>query len=78
MSILEEARRKQIELGTWFETPLHPLPLDQHRLIGYELGTCPTAESTAFGVINLPLHERVTSGEAERIVDFVISHAAPA
>ena len=77
-NILEQSRRMQIELGSWFETPLHPLPLDYHHIVAYQLGTCPMAESTAAKVINLPVHERVTQAEAERIVDFVLSHASPA
>jgi dTDP-4-amino-4,6-dideoxygalactose transaminase len=77
-NILEQSRRMQIELGSWFETPLHPLPLDYHHKVAYQLGTCPIAESTAAKVINLPLHERVSQAEAERIVDFVLSHASPA
>jgi perosamine synthetase len=75
--VLEESRRAKIEMGSWFETPLHPLPLSAHHIVGYELGSCPVAESTAATVINLPLHERVTEAEAERILHFVHSRASP-
>ncbi|RMF88550.1 MAG: hypothetical protein D6736_10225, partial [Nitrospinota bacterium] len=74
---LEAACRAQIELGSWFETPLHPIPLHAHARVGYRLGSCPVSEATAAQVINLPLHERVTSDDAERIVRFLLSHSAP-
>jgi dTDP-4-amino-4,6-dideoxygalactose transaminase len=74
-TLLEKARHAGIELGTWFETPLHPLPLNDHHLAAYQIGSCPVAESTANSVVNLPLHDRVTRPEAERIVQFVLAHA---
>jgi dTDP-4-amino-4,6-dideoxygalactose transaminase len=74
-SLVEQARRVGIELGTWFETPLHPLAPSDHHRAGYHMGSCPVAESTAAGIVNLPLHSRVTGVEAERIVQFVLAHA---
>lgn len=74
-ALLENARHSGIELGTWFETPLHPLPLSRHDLAAYQVGSCPVAESTAASVVNLPLHGRVTEPEAEKIVQFVLAHA---
>jgi perosamine synthetase len=76
--VLKESSRAGIELGSWFETPLHPLPLADHHLIDYQLGSCPVAESTTAKVINLPLHERVTRSDAARISEFVLSHTSPA
>jgi dTDP-4-amino-4,6-dideoxygalactose transaminase len=74
-ALMEKARHAGIELGTWFETPLHPLALSEHYLAAYQIGSCPVAESTAASVINLPLHGRVTRPEAERIIQFVLVHA---
>jgi dTDP-4-amino-4,6-dideoxygalactose transaminase len=75
LGFVKMACRASIEIGTWFETPLHPLPLSRHHLAAYEIGSCPIAESTAAHVINLPLHGRVTQPAAERIVQFVLTHA---
>jgi perosamine synthetase len=75
--VLKEASSVGIELGSWFETPLHPLSLADHHLVDYQLGSCPVSESTASKVINLPLHERVSRSDAGRIVQFVLSHASP-
>jgi dTDP-4-amino-4,6-dideoxygalactose transaminase len=73
-ALLEKARLARIELGTWFETPLHPLPLSAHHLAAYRAGSCPIAEATAASVVNLPLHDRVSWIEAERIVQFILTH----
>jgi len=76
--VLQKAKHARVEIGSWFDTPLHPLPLSEHDLIGYQLGSCPIAETTCNNVINLPLHDRVDSAEAERVVNFLISEASPA
>jgi dTDP-4-amino-4,6-dideoxygalactose transaminase len=74
--LLAAARRTGVEIGSWFETPLHPLRLSDHHLVAYRLGSCPIAEATAASVINLPLHARVSRAEADRVVRFVSAHAA--
>ena len=77
VKLLEESRRANIELGSWFETPLHPLLLSQHSLVDYRLGSCPVAEFTAATAINLPLHNRVSQADAEKIVEFIVARAKP-
>lgn len=74
-ALLKLAADNQIELGSWFETPLHPIPLESHINFGYELGCCPVTELTAQRVVNLPVHPKVSKEEANRIVDFFIKHA---
>jgi dTDP-4-amino-4,6-dideoxygalactose transaminase len=76
LALVEKARHVRVELGTWFETPLHPLPVSDHHLAGYHVGSCPIAEATAASVVNLPLHDRVTMSEAERIMRFIVGNAA--
>jgi len=64
-AVLQEAARKGIEIGSWFESPLHPAetPLERY---GYRLGQCPHAELAAQEVVNLPTHARVSERVAER------------
>ena len=68
--LLQRARDAGIEMGSWFESVLHPMhgPLDRY---GYRAGMCPSAERTATEVVNLPLHRRVSLDEAKRIAEFV-------
>lgn len=77
-ALLHAARRAQVELGTWFETPLHPTPLNRHAPFGYTPGQCPNAEATAERIVNLPLHDRVTDDEADRVLEFFVAHATGA
>lgn len=78
LELLDRARQARVELGAWFETPLHPTPLERHANFGYQLGQAPQSEQAAGQVVNLPLHSRVTEEEAQRIVKFFIEHAAEA
>ncbi len=67
---LARAAKAGVELGSWFECPLHPIetPLTSY---DYELGMCPEAEKAAREVVNLPLHPRTSEKTIERSVDFI-------
>jgi len=67
---LAEAAKTGIELGSWFECPLHPIetPLAAY---DYELGMCPEAERASNEVVNLPLHLRANEKTAKRTVEFI-------
>jgi len=68
--LLAKAQVERIELGSWFESVLHPISESLDRF-GYSVGSCPRAERVANEVVNLPLHEGVSTEEAARIVDFL-------
>jgi perosamine synthetase len=72
---LAEAPKAGIELGSWFECPLHPIetPLASY---DYKIGMCPEAEKAANEVVNLPLHPRVGKKTAKRTVEFLAKFAA--
>ena len=67
---LAEAASAGVELGSWFECPLHPIetPLEAY---GYKIGMCPEAEKACAEVVNLPLHPRVSEKTVKRTVDFI-------
>lgn len=67
---LEEAAGAGIELGSWFECPLHPLetPLEAY---GYKIAMCPEAEKASNEVVNLPVHPRVSKRTAKKTVEFI-------
>ncbi len=67
---LAVAESSRIELGEWFEHPLHPAGCALTGL-NWQEDYCPTAVTAAKEVINLPVHPRITFKEAQRIVDFV-------
>ncbi len=67
---LAEAAQAGVELGSWFECPLHPIetPLAPY---GYQEGMCPEAEKASREVVNLPLHPRAGEKTVHRTVDFI-------
>jgi len=67
---LAQASKAGIELGSWFECPLHPIetPLASY---DYNLGMCPEAEKAAREVVNLPLHTRANEKTAVKTVEFI-------
>jgi perosamine synthetase len=71
-----EAPRHRVELGTWFECPLHPIetPLAQY---DYTPGQCPVAEQASQEVVNLPMHPRAGQATARRSVALVAGIGRP-
>ena len=69
---LAEAPAHGVEIGSWFECPLHPQETPLY-LYDYEPGMCPVAEKASEEVINLPLHPRVTEKDARKTVAFIAS-----
>ena len=67
---IETAASAGVELGSWFECPLHPVetPLEKY---DYIPGMCPVAEKASKETVNLPLHPRVSEKTILRTVDFI-------
>jgi dTDP-4-amino-4,6-dideoxygalactose transaminase len=67
---LAQAAKAGIELGSWFECPLHPIetPLASY---DYKLGICPEAEKAAREVVNMPLHPRTGEKTAVKTIEFI-------
>jgi perosamine synthetase len=67
---LAEAASNGIELGSWFECPLHPIetPMEKY---DYKVGQCPRAEKASQQVVNLPLHPRVSEKTVRKTVEFI-------
>ena len=70
--VLEEAKRKRVEIGDWFLSPVHP-NLSGWEKVNYVRGSCPIAESVCSRVINLPTHSGVTLKEARGAVEIIES-----
>ena len=75
--VLKKAPSRLIELGDWFDCPIHPREANP-RLFGYAEGMCPKAEKAAKEVINLPTHQKVSDGTARQTVEWVMRRARPA
>ncbi|MFH1574840.1 MAG: DegT/DnrJ/EryC1/StrS family aminotransferase [Acidobacteriota bacterium] len=69
---LRESRRMRLEIGDWFNSPLHPSEC-RSECFGYRPGACPIAETTSRHVINLPTHTRVDDKTVDRVMDYLES-----
>jgi len=71
--LLNAARRSRIEIGDWFNAPLHPAGCPPE-VFDYEAGMCPIAEAASSRVINLPTHQHTSPDVAQKTVEFVKVH----
>lgn len=67
---IAEAPGARVELGTWFECPLHPMETPM-AMYDYEDGMCPVAEAACREVVNVPLHMRAGKATAKRSTRFI-------
>jgi perosamine synthetase len=67
-SVLAEARKSRAEVGDWFTSPIHPVPEESWKLVGYEKGSCPIAERACKRLVNLPTYKRVREEDILRII----------
>lgn len=74
--VLRLASKRGLEIGSWFESPLHPSETNLGAY-DYRTGSCPEAEKACGEVVNLPLHHRVSEGTARRTVSFIKNHLLP-
>lgn len=70
-ALLEQARKKRVEIGDWFSSPVHPLPQPQWDAVAYRAGSCARAERVAQQIITLPCHAGVTLRETDRVTEFL-------
>jgi len=73
-ALLKKAQKQGIELGSYFDTPLHgnEAPLS---VFAYETGSCPNAERACEQVVNLPTHIGVDMAYAEKVLNFLREYA---
>ncbi len=64
---IAQARKRRVELGDWYTTPIAPVGVD-YRAVGYQLGSCPNAESLAGRTFNLPTHIGITRQDADALI----------
>jgi perosamine synthetase len=68
--LLTMAQSVGLELGLWFEAPVHPGQTDLGA-VGYTHGDCPVAERTSRNIVNLPCHPGITAGDIDRYVELL-------
>lgn len=74
--VLAKSKKHRVEIGSWFEVPLHPEGT-RMEAFGYREGMCPEADRASREVVNLPTHLKVTEPTADRTLDFLKKVAKP-
>jgi len=74
--VLREALRQGVEIGSWFEVPLHPAGTRMEEF-GYRPGSCPEAETACRQVVNLPTHLKVDEATADKTLKFLGRYGRP-
>ena len=69
--IINQVRKKRIELGDWYISVVHPLKDKELAMVNYQLGSCPKAEEAAQKIITLPIYGKVKLGNIKKAVNFL-------
>jgi dTDP-4-amino-4,6-dideoxygalactose transaminase len=69
-SLLESAKKANVEMAEWYATPVHPLQGKELELVDYHVGECPNAEARCEQIVTLPTHPAVRGKDVERTVLF--------
>ena len=64
--LIQHFSSKNIELGSWFDGPLSPLP--NSSIYNYNKSTYPIAEQLSKLIINIPSHSRLTKNDLNKIL----------
>lgn len=67
-SLRELFQNNQIELGEWFNSPIHPKG-SSFKNAYYEEGSCPVAEMLSESCVNLPTYPLLSESDVKRIVN---------
>ncbi len=74
--LLEQANKERVEIGSWFESPLHPESTNLESF-DYNPSLFPESVKASKEVINLPTHGKITLKEAERVLAFLKKNGIP-
>jgi dTDP-4-amino-4,6-dideoxygalactose transaminase len=69
-AILKAAQLRNIEIGDWFVSVLHPLTVPLN-IACYKDGDCPVGEEIARHLINLPTHSGMDEPKVLKVVEFL-------
>lgn len=67
--VLEFAVQRRVEMGDWYNTPVHPLTGQELETVGYRQGSCPNAEWAAEHVVTLPVRTSTRLADVDRALE---------
>jgi len=68
--IIRKARKKNILIGDWYESPIVPPDTELDKM-QYKIGSCPKAEKLAKETLNLPTHINASKDDVKKIIEFL-------
>lgn len=68
--ILKFSKKEKIILGNWYHHIIDPKQVDYLK-VGYQIGSCPKAESVSKQIVNLPTYFRLRIKDVQRVVDLI-------
>lgn len=71
--LISKTKKAGIVLGDWYKKILYA-PKATLDVLGYRIGSCPTAEKIKDQIVNLPTHINVTTQDAVKIAELVKGH----
>jgi len=72
-AFLEKARTLRIEMGDWFNAPLHPNECNAS-CFGYTAGDCPISDLMSRHIVNLPTHDKISAADVRKILKYLRTH----
>jgi len=73
--VKERLREIGVIPGTWYSTPIFPIPWNNLECLGYKMGHCPEVEFCSKHIINLPTNIEVDQEKAKEIMNVINNHA---
>jgi dTDP-4-amino-4,6-dideoxygalactose transaminase len=70
-SILIEAKKDKVEIASFFDTPIHPLPEKELHLVDYEAGSCPNSEDLCKQLISFPINSKIDVSAVKKIATYI-------
>jgi dTDP-4-amino-4,6-dideoxygalactose transaminase len=75
--VKQKLLEREIIVGNWYSSPVHPLSEEELGKVDYKQGSCPIAERVGKNILNLPTNIEVTEEDAKEIVGIVNNFAKP-
>lgn len=71
--LIDWFRARNVEVGTWFDGPLTPLP--KSPIFAYQVSDFPVAAKIAERIVNLPTHVGITRDDRDRVIRLIDEYA---
>lgn len=68
---MKKARRRALDIGGWYLSPVHPLQGSDLENVGYSKGSCPKAEKIINALIHIPTNIGPQSSGLKKMIELI-------